>query len=105
MIKALRLAGVLTLIAGGVQAQIQPIKPIGAVGSIKPLGSPATPHVDTFKPYQPPRSQSVYTDGAFSPGGEAARQRRQGAAPVGGLFSPEAEAKRRREQEKALHPF
>mgnify|MGYP001550324697 CR=1 FL=1 len=105
MRQVLRLAGVLTLIAGAVQAQIQPIKPIGAVGSTKPIGSPTTPHIDTFKPYQPPRSQSVYADGAFSPGGEAARQRRRGVAPVGGPFSPDGEAKRRRAQEKAIHPF
>lgn len=102
MREVLRLASVLTLIAGAAQAQIQPIKPIGA---IQPIGAPKPPHIDTFKPYQPPKSQSVYADGAFSPGGEAARQRKQSAAPVGGAFSPEGEAKRRRAQEKAYPHF
>lgn len=105
MRKILQLAGALTLIAGSVQAQIQPIKPIGSIGSPKPIGSPTTPHVDTFKPYQPPKYQSPYADGAFSPRGEAARQRKQSAAPAGGAFSPEGEAKRRREREKTQYPF
>jgi len=75
------------------------------IGAIQPIGAPKPPHIDTFKPYQPPKSQSVYADGAFSPGGEAARQRKQSAAPVGGAFSPEGEAKRRRAQEKAYPHF
>jgi hypothetical protein len=93
------LAGVLALIAGDARAQIKPIKPIA------PIGAPTTPHVDTFKPYQPPASSSVYADGAFSPAGEARRQRHENAAPAGGPFSPEAEAKRRKDQEKVFHPF
>jgi len=45
MREVLRLASVLTLIAGAAQAQIQPIKPIGA---IQPIGAPKPPHIDTF---------------------------------------------------------
>ena len=102
MREVLRLASVLTLIAGAVQAQIQPIKPIGA---IQPIGAPKPAHVDTFKPYEPPKSQNPYADGAFSPRGEAERQRKANTPPAGGAFSPVVEAKRRKAQEKAYHPF
>ena len=97
------LAAALALTGAATQAQIKPIAPIRGIA---PIGSPRAPHVDTFKPYEPPKSSSVYSGGAFSPAGEAARQRRQNATPPpGGVFSPEAEAKRQREREKAYHPF